>query len=961
MRELVKSKEQLIQKLRSLDQDVFIALRDALNRKNRPISVRDIVKWLADVSKQLNESGLASQMIIYWDEFTTVLDKNSSDIHEHIQRIAEASSWSGVHLYLISHRTVIQGTKKEDRNKLLGRFKDVTYEMSDITTYLLMAHAIQKLDYDSWNLYRNKQNKKIATVIEQIGQNEAEASLEDIRDLYPIHPYTAHISSYIARVMGSTERSIFNFLNDSKSGFMHFINKFPGEDRIEYLTVDYIYDFFQKVFEEQNDPFFTSVLQKMLFNEKALQKQNKLYPKIMKAILIMNIAHHKINVGSENNRLVIPDEVNLRYALAGTHLEEDISGFLSYIDEKKIIIKDHNARYIVDAANYDQSEIVEWINKNRGKFKYIEEVFIKEYQNSLFEPLMMSHRRQDTTVAVLLDADYPQHLIKQRLSKEMKNDYRLHFALFIAKNLDEQAKILDAIPDIAQSTDEVTCYLVMDQLFTDDDLDRYLDFKSRAEVAHNKHNSEAEETARKNTAGHLNQWIVKAVKHGLITWFVQDKESKLIKGKCNYADFYRVINKEISQLVFYNSFDVLYPRMNVETAWKSTMAVKTAEYFLTCTNYIELSQKVKSGPMGISLDILADRNGGILVNEKLKIINNLPEHPLMIMIQKLENRFHGKDEVNLAEVFEFLFKPPYGIYPNHIFMAALGYIFRRYIGKLYSVKTGELLTEINLSEMIEKIYKYFCHDRFALKPDLWVRIGSENENQLVRLLEEMFELPDCNSIVDTRLKLADWLKSNMAMPLWLLKYSNTVNDDILIGLDIITSKILDLRATDARISPTEFKDIYNEIARVKAPLMTMLKSIDDNRRKSLFKSFISKEIEKVSATYNDEYYNDLMGYLVKNLQLDPIYWEEERVISKIKDWYIDIITPEEPPIITPISDKKSDTAMPTSSQHRKALDEVVTMIDEYDGDVKFLLIRLIKQDDRILNVVFDILSGNQND
>jgi len=612
----------------------------------------------------------------------------------------------------------------------------------------------------------------------------------------------------------------------------------------------------------------------------------------------------------------------------------------------------------VDAANYDQSEIVEWINRNRGKFKNIEDVLTSDYQEILFAPLKASHRRQEATRALLIDASYPPHMIKQKISKEIKQDYNLNFALFIARNLEDLSKVQELVEELIFDQEERVCYLVMDHLFTDDDLERYLEFKSRAEVAHNKHNEEAEAVARKNTEGHLNKWVTSAVKHGIVTWFTLDRESQLISKKCGYVDFHNTINKEISQLIFYGSFDILYPKLKVETAWKGQMNNITATYFLTCSTYNELNQKAK-GPMSIALEILADKNGSLLVNDKLKIVNSNTENPLINMAQKLDNRFHGKDEVNLVEACEFLFRPPYGFYANHVFMAALGFLLRKYRGKLYSVKTGELLNDLNMIEMIKSVVNYFWQNRYNAKTETLVRIGSENEIRLVKLLEEMFELNDCNSIVDTRLKLAEWLKENLGMPLWLLKYSAAADEDIMIGIELITTKILDLRASDARISSTEFKNLHDDILGVKAKLMTMLKNINESKRIALFNSFISKESKNISTKYNDGYYKGLMSFLSKNLQLDPIYWDEEKVLATIKDWFIETFTNPETPLGTHESEGGEGGGIPPE---KPIVDraEVISMINKYQGNWKALLRKLVEQDEKLANLIYELLTGEDN-
>jgi hypothetical protein len=953
--ELVKSKEDLIQKLQSLDQDVFLAVRDELNRRNHTISVKDIVKWLADVSAELKKQNIATHMIIYWDEFTTILDKNKPEIFEYIQRIAEASTSSGVRLYLISHRTVLQGTQREDRHKLLGRFTDATYEMSDITTYLLMSNAIQKKDIESWMLYRNQKNDIISDVISKIGQYEAEEALEDIRNLFPIHPYTAYVSSYIARVMGSTERSIFNFLNDQATGFKYFIDNFPGSDRIEYLTVDYVFDFFQKVFEDQNDPFFTSVLQRLKYNNDILKKENKLYPALFKTLLMMNIAHHKINVGNENNRLVIPNGENLNSALSGTHLEDNIESFLNFIDTKKIIIKDHSNRYIVDAANYDMSEIEDWKAKNRGKYKSVEEIFVHDYQTKLFRQLLNSHRRQDVTKVILLDAENTDSQIKRKVTKDFEDNYYLNIIFLIARNLDHYSQIINDIPNILKDIDVPVCFILMDKLFVDTDMERYLDFKSMAEVAHNKHNAEAEEAARKNTEGHLTQWINDAIKNSSVKWFVKDKDDEVINSSCIYSELSKILNSKVSQIIFYHSFDTLYPKLSVETAWKSSLTMKTAENFLLADNFLDLSQKMRAAPMNVTLEILSDMGGSLLVKDNLKIERNIAEHPLIIIRQKLENRIGSKDVVNLIDVMEFLFKSPFGFYPNHVFLATIGFVMRKYRGKFYGVSTGEQITEIKLLEMIDKVFRYFCQNRFNFKNEVNVRIGSENETRLVKLLEEMFGLPACDSIIDTRLKLADWLKTNLKIPLWIMVYSTDVNEDIQLCLKVIGSKILNL-SSDSTLSPKDLTDIYDMIFESKDEIMNCLSNVDENVRKEIFGNFIKKELDIIYSFYQDNLYPELMYFLQVNLQTDPIYWGENDVISTIQKWYINRITPPPPREAgeEPIDDKHPPR---TGGRTHISKQIVIFLIENYQGDFKEVLISLLNINDEFIEDIYKLLNG----
>lgn len=957
--EIAKDKKTMLAKLRAYDQDLFMAIREAINRRGRHIAVKDTVSWLGEITAHLRDNHIATHVMIYWDEFTTILDKNNSDIHTEIQRIAEASSETGAFLYLISHRTAIQGLRKEDREKLLGRFKDVSYDMSDITTYLLMSHAIQKIDRPSWDALKDKHARTLDKTIDHILDIDSNGSKQDIQNLFPIHPYTAHVTSYIARVLGSTERSIFDFLNDRVYGFASFIANCPGKKNVEFLTLDYAFDFFQKVFEGQNDPFFASLMQKYLNNKNILEREKHEYVSLMKVLLTINIANYKSNAGDVNNKLVVPNKENLKLALAGSGLSEYIDEFLKFIDSKKIIVRDHAQRYLVDAASFDHGEIGTWILQNRSKYKSIEEIFPQELKDILCEPLLSNHRRSDCTKVIVMDAETQEHLIKNRVSMKMKSSYELNLMLFVAKNLNDLSEIKKSVLNVAKDNSTPVCYWVMDQIFSDDEVERYLDFKAKAEIAHKNHNTEAEAANLKNVDGLLRQWITRAKQQSLVDWFVIDKDSDVITGRVAFNSAYDVINKEVSQIIFHQSFDTLLPRLSQQPAWKKMYAMKYAELYLNSSSFNELSKAASNGPSKAALDILYSKNGDILVNDKLKVVTHHTDHPLLVCMKKIENKMSGSEEVNLVDVFDFLFKAPFGFYQNYVFLAAAAFILRKYKGKLYSSKTGEILSDLTMLDVIEKIFKAICENRHVLKPDLQVRIGSQHETQFVKLLEEMFELPECNSIVDTRHKLADWLKKNLAMPLWFFNHGDDLDIDTLTAIDIIREKVLSLQSDQINLSPTDYKNMFQTLEETKASLMRTLKNVSVETRKTLMMAFVKEVNETIGTYYTDSHFDDLLSHLKRNLQTDPIYWEESKVAASVQSWYIDKTSEMRVPV-QPENEEIVIVQIPLGNQEDIET-KVITSIKSYKGDFKSFMIEYIQKNRKLLNFFHDMVKEFEDD
>lgn len=952
--ELVTDKKQMIARLRAYDQDLFTVIRDVSNKRLRPIAVPDIVSWLTDVCKTLKEGSFASSIVIYWDEFTTILDKHNSEIHEYIQRIAEASQNSGVFLYLISHRTIAQGSGQDDRKKLLGRFNDVNYEMSNITTYLLMSNSIRKKNYDAWKAMQEKFDDVLTPVIEEISDADESTDAENLRDLFPIHPYTANIATYIARVMGSSERSIFDFLYDDKTGFKYFISKYPGKENCNLLTVDYVFDFFEKEFDNLDESFMQSIMQKLRYNEAVLKKESAHYLPLFKALLIMNIAHRRINFATDNNLIVIPDEDNLLLAMQGSHLKSHIPSFLDFIDQKKIIIRDHKDRFIVEAASYDASEMHDWVNKNRGKYRDITEIITPGYYEYLFDPLTSNHKRHDAVVCILDDAKSYEHMIKQRIGKRLKQGFNLNFMVFVACDSTQLGEIKSKVEKIALEVDPGICFIVMDTLFTDDDLDKFLAFKAQNELAHGKHEEEAATAAQKNLEGHLRQWIKVAVHLGFATWYVVDKDKQLHTEKCSYKEMSQKIDSKIAPIVFYKSFDIMGDKANVMTAWEKMMAKKAAEIFFTSVSLSELTDKAKHGPYRSAAEILLDKDGAYLVNSKLELVSQPQEHPLIILMKRVAKFLSTDQEINLGDAFEPLFEPPFGYYKNHIFLAAIGFALRKYSGKLHSPSTGVVLNEIAMLELIEKLFKYHVDGQNLVKPDLTIRIGSAKESELVKLIEDIFELEPCSSIVDTRHKLADWLKEHVQVPLWLLRYSDEIDDEIKICIQILADKIIPISSGLTSLSPKEFETIANELRPYRHLLRQTFKSIDDNERDMLFIAFSKQNTDHDIESLLEDKLGDLIEHLKQNLQGDPIYWDEEKMKISFMGWLLTQLSPPPSSSEPRESDNIYESHDPASDSAPES-SEVWEMVMEHKDETWGVLKLLIQDDSTIRSLIYERL------
>ncbi len=74
-------------------------------------------------------------------------------------------------------------------------------------------------------------------VLDSNSTNAAEIK-EKIISLYPFHSYTSYLATFVSRVVGEAERSIFGFLNDEDNGFKKCIESNIEDSK--FLMADYV-------------------------------------------------------------------------------------------------------------------------------------------------------------------------------------------------------------------------------------------------------------------------------------------------------------------------------------------------------------------------------------------------------------------------------------------------------------------------------------------------------------------------------------------------------------------------------------------------------------------------------------------------------------------------------------------------------------------------------------------------
>ncbi len=868
--EVYGTKEDIISKLQQEDISILTKIEGILSQKGIHFSTENIANWLIEVRNELKNKGIADYLVIYWDEFTGVLELPKSGLLlTELQNIAELSVNKGVYLFVVAHRKPYRTTiSRDDVEKVLGRFKVLDYSMEPITTYHIINAAIKKKDMDKFTEIKDKYIDSVKSLIEEITGSEGTQVQKSLESLFPIHPYTAYLATFIARNIGSTERSIFNFLYDERSGFKKFIKENPGENGKIFLTADHLWDFFYEEFERMESEKVHAVLEKFKLHRDTLEEKGDEYLSVFKGVLLLNLLYRFVEVGESS--LVVPSEKNIINLFASTIDQEDLANILSFIDEKQIINKTPSDLYEIRSIGLSPMEVNNEKNKLKREYNTVDRILNDKQKRELHHVFSTSVNRD--VEFIIMDANLNEHLIRRRVEKVFKKDYSIHLCLFLGKSEQELQQIKNILKEISNDDLRNIIFVVSEVTMDDKTFNRFIEYKARAIVADKRNESEErninEEYARKIIDDWINQ-----VKSGYIEWFLQNET-----GKELMSQFSRKINEELSRKIFSYGLENIDGAQKNRNIWTYKRSKTSAEIFLFANSREDIEEKTSKGPERYLREIIKDNNGEYIVDANLKIKDDVSEnHPLKKMFLEIKKGFKKEKDsgvFNIGYTLRFLTKPPYGLYPNMVNMAAVGFLMKEYIGKLFEARTGIPIQKEVMREKILTLFDYW--DKGTHRENLEVRFGTEDEEKLIEILKDIFKLKDIRSLNDARWKVREWVKKQ-GFPIWAFKFVENINENTKRAIDAIFELV---QSIDRELTYEKIRDYLNTIEGVKYDLDIL---IDRENPKELFKKWL-KSIEGVEISSED--IEELINYIKKNMQEEVASWTEDKVREKVKDWKI---------------------------------------------------------------------------
>lgn len=328
------------------------------------LSAANLVQWIKDV---LAENGIP-KMVFIWDEFSTYVEQNRNELKT-FEEVAEAAQEGQFFFMPVTHMNMQAyfAAGSSSAKKANDRFKFCQLDMPTNTALLLAADAIKETNA-SWTDERDRLWHDIKLVVESyMVQHDADCKANPgaFKGILPIHPMAAFVLKFLSTVVGSNQRSMFNYLKGDvgESEFQTFIAE-GGPDIYgrQFLTVDYLW----RYFIERSDLGLSHDVNdvKAEFAAKA-QGLDGVQQRVFKTVLLYSLLGRLTN--NSGNALIQPTVDNVIRSFEGDGVVTNVKAVLETL-EKRHCFSIINGRCETFHASGDNADVQKKISQYELQF-----------------------------------------------------------------------------------------------------------------------------------------------------------------------------------------------------------------------------------------------------------------------------------------------------------------------------------------------------------------------------------------------------------------------------------------------------------------------------------------------------------------------------------------------------------------------------------------------------------------
>lgn len=885
---------QLADGLKTGDLGILHRVTDTLREAQLDIRLNNnnIKQWLTEVQEKLAARGTYNGLLIVWDEFTDVMtDAIGVPVLKQLQEVAQKfmNEDSNSYLFLISHPSAFNGIDSDQLKQTDGRYHRMKYNMESVSAFKIMSRKFEIIDEERHRSAREQfytQNARLLDIFTATS-NDRPSTREDLLNLFPLHPGTANLATHYATVVGSSSRSVFEFLgqNDSIRGFLeseaHFLNS-------DTITADYLWDYVLKVFQDDVTNY-GAVTERYNSYKLQVAGRSEASSAVFKGILLLN-AFNNVS-GENNNGLVTPSEDNIHALFAGTRYEAEVDAVLQWFNEQGIVQRAPGGLYSVQFSALPSGEIEEKKTEMRNvQFKYTEQILnFSEAAGTAFEKKLMQKVIRPYGYKFFSDHQNEAVLRSQikNARKEVKSS-ALFFALLMARNHAELGVLRSFAEKCAADRDDKDLqhivFLVFDEVLTDAKYEQFIEYQANYACASSHGFLDQQKVHRDHAVAMVKEWM-DSVQRGNAHVYINGKECEPISVK----HLSSTVNGSIAPAIFPYGPDAceLLRQKTPSTFWRQQNSKEIVRTFIFATSKEELAGiTAQMRPVQYLVQECLDEN--------MEWKKEVPEgHPFKVVFDKVQRIIKHADKslpFNFDDKFSVLQKPPYGLYGSFAPMAMMAFALRPWANKIFDMQ-GKPRDKNALIDDIVWLFKVWDDKKSNSK--LNFKFQTPEEGKLCKELIALFKLnsaagsySDVTSLKDARYAITADFLGRKGYPLWTVKYASEAAFAHLPVVPVITDeerKLIDNIVTicterDLR-NPALVKETIELIADLRIDMKNIL-NVDAVFADGFKHYLMQLDFVRIREDEVDE----VKRFVEQNLQSTVGYWTEEEVEKKALQW-----------------------------------------------------------------------------
>lgn len=896
LKDIAPTPESVISLLKDNNIQAYMELEEALYKTvGVPLTTKNVSEWLAEVEHAIEAEGIADGLIIFWDEFTSIMEAIGSDRINVLQNIAEKSQSCNLFLFLISHRVedqVTSGSKREDVKTMNDRFYTIRYMMDEVSTYKVMRHTFDIQGDDDYAQLRYNRTVKLNELIDYLCEGGVEDERKSILELFPMHPYSAFLCSKLSDYVGSANRSVVNFMNDDKKGFRKFITDESVYELRGLLTAEWLWDFFLDSFAA--NPLcgaFTSNYQNHIHR---VQEAGDDYVRVYKGILLLNTLSTQFATKSTDIiARISPNEKSIRGLFADDRLEPKMDDILRFLDTNQIIARDVFGEFKISVSSLNPAEIAKEKEKVAAQFKTandflgynfaaktnITKLFtVGDYLIRKCEPQLFSCSDQESVVRAKLN----------KYTSEKPNT--LHVAIYLAVTEEERRAFENRVKDFSSEFLN-SIHIIPDEVLSSEARTKFIDLIANHNVAKSHYQESIEKESELAAKQLINKWGNRLVNGSFSLYFNGELIREGIVG-----NIYALINKKFSFRVFPKGMEAI-------KAYRTGVA----NTFLANKNFPALvlqmlqsptrDKLVKFSGSDIPAKYIFEENDNHLVDEECKLTSAAITGEAWIaqVCQEVDQCIEDAkkkyvDKFSLSEIFAPLMRPPFGFFPSRANWVAFAYALRKHKADLFVTTISQPISDEKLSEMIVELFKMWNDGHSEASNKLMLRFGSKEESELTQLLYDVFQLqfikdiPEVKSLSNVRWGINEFCMQKSKYPLWVLTYCDNINEN----RSAIIKLLIEVLESDQNPDITKIKNLYRLVNGEKMDIAQLVSN--PNNYENGFLNFINS---MKNVKIQRDWWNELIEE-ISHLQSEVAFRKESDVRECVLNFYISKVDAQKP-------------------------------------------------------------------